>query len=66
MAVKVYKPVTPSLRNMTGYTFEEITKSTPEKNLLVPIHDLNPLGRLLEKVRTWEMEKRNSLVVKAI
>ena len=26
MAVKVYKPVTPSLRGMTGYTFEEITK----------------------------------------
>ena len=27
MAVKVYKPVTPSLRGMTGYTFEEITKN---------------------------------------
>jgi large subunit ribosomal protein L2 len=33
MAVKKYKPVTPSLRNMTGYTFEEITKSTPERSL---------------------------------
>ncbi len=35
MAVKTYKPVTPSLRGMTGYTFEEITKSTPERSLLV-------------------------------
>ena len=35
MAVKVYKPVTPGLRGMTGYSFEEITKSTPERSLIV-------------------------------
>jgi large subunit ribosomal protein L2 len=35
MAIKKYKPVTPSLRGMTGYTFEEITKSTPERSLLI-------------------------------
>jgi len=35
MAIKVYKPITPGLRNMTGYSFEEITKSTPERSLLV-------------------------------
>ncbi|MCC6146381.1 MAG: 50S ribosomal protein L2 [Anaerolineaceae bacterium] len=35
MAVKVYKPVTPGMRGMTGYTFEEITKSQPEKSLIV-------------------------------
>jgi len=35
MAVKIYKPITPSLRNMTGYTFEEITKKTPERSLIV-------------------------------
>lgn len=35
MAVKVYKPVTPSLRGMTGYTFEEITKTKPERTLIV-------------------------------
>ncbi|HMN61097.1 MAG TPA: 50S ribosomal protein L2 [Anaerolinea sp.] len=34
MAVKVYKPVTPGLRGMTGYTFEEITKSKPERALV--------------------------------
>lgn len=36
MAVKKYKPVTPGMRDMTGYTFEEITKGTPERSLLVP------------------------------
>jgi large subunit ribosomal protein L2 len=35
MAVKKYKPVTPSLRGMTGYTFEEITKKKPERALIV-------------------------------
>ncbi|GAP05780.1 MAG TPA: 50S ribosomal protein L2 [Anaerolinea thermolimosa] len=35
MAVKVYKPVTPGLRGMTGHTFEEITKTTPERSLIV-------------------------------
>src|SRR5258708_32574891 len=34
MPVKVYKPTSPGRRGMTGYTFEEITKSTPEKRLL--------------------------------
>ncbi|MCC6300551.1 MAG: 50S ribosomal protein L2 [Anaerolineales bacterium] len=37
MAVKKYKPVTPGTRGMTGYTFDEITKSTPERSLLVPL-----------------------------
>ena len=35
MAVKKYNPITPGMRDMTGYTFEEITKSTPERSLLV-------------------------------
>lgn len=35
MAIKKFKPVTPSLRGMTGYTFEEITKSKPERSLIV-------------------------------
>ena len=33
MAVKNYKPVTPSRRTMTGHSFEEITRSRPEKSL---------------------------------
>jgi large subunit ribosomal protein L2 len=35
MAVKKYKPTTPGQRGMTGYTFEEITKSTPERSLII-------------------------------
>jgi large subunit ribosomal protein L2 len=35
MAVKKYRPVTPSQRGMTGYTFEEITKTKPERALIV-------------------------------
>ena len=35
MAVKKYKPTTPSRRGMTGSSFEEITKTTPERSLLV-------------------------------
>ena len=34
MAVKRFKPYTPSRRNMTVSTFEEITKKEPEKSLL--------------------------------
>lgn len=37
MPVKKYKPVTPGQRGMTGYTFDEITKTTPERSLLVPL-----------------------------
>ena len=37
MAVKVYKPKTPGTRHKTSYTFEEITKTTPEKSLIVPL-----------------------------
>lgn len=35
MAIKTYKPYTPSRRNMTGSDFSEITKKTPEKSLVV-------------------------------
>ncbi|MDD3502137.1 MAG: 50S ribosomal protein L2 [Candidatus Cloacimonetes bacterium] len=36
MGIKKYKPVTPTMRYRTGYTFEEITKSKPEKSLIEP------------------------------
>jgi len=35
MAVKVYKPKTPGTRHKTSYTFEEITKTKPERSLIV-------------------------------
>jgi large subunit ribosomal protein L2 len=34
MAIKKFKPTTPSRRGASGYSFEEITKSKPEKSLL--------------------------------
>ena len=34
MGIKHFRPVTPSRRNMTTLTYEEVTKKTPEKSLL--------------------------------
>ena len=34
MPTKQFKPTTPSRRGMTGFTFEEITKTKPERNLI--------------------------------
>lgn len=34
MAVKVYKPTSPGRRDMTGASFEEITRSRPERSLV--------------------------------
>jgi large subunit ribosomal protein L2 len=36
MALTKFKPTSPGRRNQTGYTFEEITKSKPEKALVTP------------------------------
>ena len=35
MATRKFKPTTPSRRNMTVPSFEELTKFTPEKSLVV-------------------------------
>jgi large subunit ribosomal protein L2 len=54
MAVKKYKPVTPGTRGMTGSTFEEITKSKPERSLLVPLRKSggrNSYGRVTVRHR---------------
>ena len=37
MGIKTYTPYTPSRRNMTGSDFSEITKTTPEKSLVVSL-----------------------------
>ena len=37
MGIRKYNPTTPGLRGMTVSTFEEITKSTPEKSLTVTL-----------------------------
>lgn len=36
MPVKKYKPTSPGRRGMSGHAFEEITKTTPERSLLIP------------------------------
>ena len=37
MPVKTYKPTSPGRRDMTGFTFEEITRTQPERSLLKPL-----------------------------
>ena len=37
MAIKTYRPYTPSRRAMTTSAYSEITKTTPEKSLLAPM-----------------------------
>jgi len=37
MAVKIFRPTSPGRRGATGSTFEEITKSKPEKSLTRPL-----------------------------
>ncbi len=37
MALKTYKPTSPSRRNMTSSTYEEITRTEPERSLLKPL-----------------------------
>lgn len=37
MGIKKYKPTSPGRRNMRVSTFEEITKTEPEKSLLAPV-----------------------------
>jgi len=37
VALKIYRPTSPGRRGMSGSTFEEITKTKPEKSLLLPL-----------------------------
>ena len=54
MGIKKYRPVTPTLRFRTGYTFDEITKTKPEKSLLAKKHQRagrNNQGRITVRHR---------------
>jgi len=54
MPIKTFKPVTPSLRFRSVSTFEEITKTTPEKSLLEPLRKTggrNNLGKMTSRHR---------------
>ena len=54
MAVKKYKPTSPGRRGMTSYTFEEITKTKPERTLVKPLRKKagrNSYGRVTVRHR---------------
>ena len=54
MGVKRYRPVTPSRRHMTGYTFEELTDKEPERSLvrgLARNYGRNNQGRITARHR---------------
>ena len=54
MGIRRYKPTSAGRRNMSVSTFEEITKSTPEKSLLEPLRKSggrNNQGRLTVRHR---------------
>jgi large subunit ribosomal protein L2 len=38
MPIKTYKPTSPGRRGMSGYEFEEITRTEPERSLLAPLY----------------------------
>ncbi len=65
MGIKRYRPVTPSRRWMTGYTFEEITKTEPEKSLLVPLKKTggrNVYGRITVRHRGGGHKRRYRII----
>ncbi|MBU4128495.1 50S ribosomal protein L2, partial [bacterium] len=39
MAIKKYRPTSPSRRSITGATFEELTRTKPHKPLLKPLKE---------------------------
>jgi len=54
MAVKTYKPITPGLRFKTTSSFEEVTRTDPEKSLLAPLKKTggrNNHGRITSRRR---------------
>ena len=65
MAVKVYKPTSPGRRGMTGSTFEEITRTKPERGLLVPLRKKggrNVKGRVTIRHRGGGHKRRGRLI----
>lgn len=52
MAIKTYKPTSPGRRHQTCSTFDEITKSTPERSLLISFSKTggrNSFGRITSR-----------------
>ena len=65
MALKVYRPTSPGRRGMSGSTFEEITKSEPEKSLLAPLKKKagrNNQGRITVRHRGSGAKRRLRII----
>lgn len=65
MAVKVYKPTSAGRRGMTGYTFEEITKSKPERSLTTALKKSggrNNTGRVTVRHRGGGHKRRYRII----
>ncbi len=65
MAIKTYKPTSPGRRGMSVSTFEEITRTRPEKSLLVPLHrkaGRNVRGKITVRHRGGGHKKRYRII----
>ncbi len=65
MGIKTYNPYTPSRRNMTGSDFAEITKSEPEKSLVVSMKKnagRNNMGRITVRHRGGGGKKKYRVI----
>lgn len=61
MAIKIYSPITPSRRSMTGHSFEEITRRKPEKSLVKGLKEnagRNCAGRMTVRRRGGGHKRR--------
>ena len=65
MPVRVYKPTSPGRRNMSVSTFDEITRSKPEKSLLRPkksVAGRNNQGRITSRHRGGGHKQRYRVI----
>ena len=65
MGIKTYRPYTPSRRHMTGSDFSEITKTTPEKSLVVSLNKTagrNNQGKITVRHRGGGVKRKYRIV----
>jgi large subunit ribosomal protein L2 len=65
MPIKVFKPTSPGRRDMTGQTFEEITKSKPERSLVVGLRKRagrNARGKITVRHRGGGHKRRYRII----
>lgn len=65
MGIRKYKATTNGRRNMNGYDFADITKSTPEKSLLVPLKHIagrNSYGHITVRHRGGGVKRQYRII----